>query len=294
MGYNEKNNKKNTLISIAVTTCLLAIIVILIILLIRKQPEPPAPQPSASATQQPGTSTPEITPTPETTPAGSSATPAPPTPAEYDYSRPVPERAPVDLEYFNDAVFIGDSRMEDFASFSGIAKYATFYTHIGMTVNHLITDDPGKIIRFKVGGENLTLEETLRKQNDFSKVYIMLGYNELGWPYPSEFIKYYVKVLDLIKAANPDVKIYVECVIPVARTITGYGVDPTIENNQNIAVFNQHIREMCEAQKVYYVNVQEALVDEEGYLPDGAASDGIHMRKEYCIKWLEYIRSHTV
>ena len=143
-------------------------------------------------------------------------------------------------------------------------------------------------------GESLTLEETLRKYNDFSKVYIMLGYNELGWPYPEEFIKYYAKVLDIIKEANPAADIYVECVIPVARTITGSGDDPETENNENIARFNRYIREMCKEQKVYFLNVQEALVDSEGYLPDGAASDGIHMKKEYCIKWLDYIRCHVV
>ena len=163
-----------------------------------------------------------------------------------------------------------------------------------MTVNHLITDDLSKIIRFKVNGENLTLEEALRKYNSFTKVYIMLGYNELGWPDVAQFIKYYVKVFDLIKTVNPKAEIYVECIIPVARQITGYGVDPQTENNENIAVFNRAIQEMCEAQKVYYLNVQEALVDSEGYLPDGAASDGIHMKKDYCIKWLEYIRSHIV
>ena len=150
---------------------------------------------------------------------------------EYDYSEPVKKSATVSPEYFTDAVFIGDSRMEDFASFSGIAKYATFYTHIGMTVNHLITEDSEEIIRFKVKGENLTLEEALRKYNDFSKVYIMLGYNELGWPDPESFITYYTKVLNIIKTVKPGVQIYVQCVIPVESEITGIGVDPEKDKN---------------------------------------------------------------
>ena len=310
MGYNEKNNKKNTLISVTVTSALLVIIIILIVLLIQKQlnkqdPRSSTPPNSAAVTTPPVMTPTAVPPTavpptaatssPEVSPTGTSGSVVEPTLSpEYDYSKPVPESNAVGLESFNDAIFIGDSRMEDFANFSGIAKYATFYTHIGMTVNHLITDDLSKIIRFKVNGENLTLEEALRKYNSFTKVYIMLGYNELGWPDVAQFIKYYVKVFDLIKTVNPKAEIYVECIIPVARQITGYGVDPQTENNENIAVFNRAIQEMCEAQKVYYLNVQEALVDSEGYLPDGAASDGIHMKKDYCIKWLEYIRSHIV
>lgn len=55
---------------------------------------------------------------------------------------------------------------------------------------------------------------------------------------------------------------------------------------ENVVIFHRHIYEMCEQENVCFLNVQEALVDDEGYLPGGAASDGIHMRKEYCMKWL--------
>ncbi|HBV51500.1 MAG TPA: hypothetical protein DEF06_04375 [Clostridiales bacterium] len=300
MSYNKRENKKNTVVSTVVAVVLLIVIVVLIFLLVKRQDKNNTAQPTASA-QSPGTPTaeptpsPTVSPTPEPTPTTSDfASPSPTPQSAYDYSNPVPQSEPVELEFFEDAIFIGDSRMEDFAAFSGLAKYATFYTHIGVTVNHLISENESEVIRFRVNGESLTLEETLRKYNDFSKVYIMLGYNELGWPYPEEFIKYYVKVLDIIKEANPASEIYVECVIPVARTITGSGVDPETENNENIARFNRYIREMCKEQKVYFLNVQEALVDSEGYLPDGAASDGIHMKKEYCIKWLDYIKCHVV
>ena len=300
MSYNKRENKKNTVVSTVVAVVLLIVIVVLIFLLVKRQDKNNTAQPTASA-QSPGTPTaeptpsPTVSPTPEPTPTTSDfASPSPTPQSAYDYSNPVPQSEPVELEFFEDAIFIGDSRMEDFAAFSGLAKYATFYTHIGVTVNHLISENESEVIRFRVNGESLTLEETLRKYNDFSKVYIMLGYNELGWPYPEEIIKYYVKVLDIIKEANPASEIYVECVIPVARTITGSGVDPETENNENIARFNRYIREMCKEQKVYFLNVQEALVDSEGYLPDGAASDGIHMKKEYCIKWLDYIKCHVV
>ena len=300
MSYNKRENKKNTVVSTVVAVVLLIVIVVLIFLLVKRQDKNNTAQPTASA-QSPGTPTaeptpsPTVSPTPEPTPTTSDfASPSPTPQSAYDYSNPVPQSEPVELEFFEDAIFIGDSRMEDFAAFSGLAKYATFYTHIGVTVNHLISENESEVIRFRVNGESLTLEETLRKYNDISKVYIMLGYNELGWPYPEEFIKYYVKVLDIIKEANPASEIYVECVIPVARTITGSGVDPETENNENIARFNRYIREMCKEQKVYFLNVQEALVDSEGYLPDGAASDGIHMKKEYCIKWLDYIKCHVV
>lgn len=263
---------------------------------------PPDPTPSVvSETVSPAPSvtapkTAAATPTPAATAEPVTASPTPrPTPfTGYHYPNQVAESAPVGWEYFEDAVFIGDSRMEDFALFTGMAKYARFYTHVGVSVNQILANDPERRTRFLVEGEKLTLEEALTKYDDFSKVYIMLGYNEVGWPYPSEFVKYYTAVLDLIRSIQPDVQIYVECVIPVARKISGSGVDPAYENNENIAIFNRYIYEMCEQENVCFLNVQEALADDEGYLPGGAASDGIHMGKEYCMKWLEYIKCHTV
>ena len=196
MSYNKRENKKNTVVSTVVAVVLLIVIVVLIFLLVKRQDKNNTAQPTASA-QSPGTPTaeptpsPTVSPTPEPTPTTSDfASPSPTPQSAYDYSNPVPQSEPVELEFFEDAIFIGDSRMEDFAAFSGLAKYATFYTHIGVTVNHLISENESEVIRFRVNGESLTLEETLRKYNDFSKVYIMLGYNEIGWPYPELFIKY--------------------------------------------------------------------------------------------------------
>lgn len=256
-----------------------------------EEPEMPTATPAASALPK----TASASPTPTATPVPTAA--PTPTPTPYTgcyYPNQVPEGDPVGWEYFEDAVFIGDSRMEDFAFFTGMAKYARFYTHIGVSVNQLVNPDPEQQTRFSVNGEKLTLKEALTKYNDFTKVYIMLGYNEIGWPYPEEFIKYYEQVLELIWSIRPDALIYVESVIPVARKISGSGVDPFYENNENIAIFNRNIYEMCERRNAHFLNVQEALVDEEGFLPDGAASDGIHMGKSHCMLWLEYIKSHTV
>ena len=34
--------------------------------------------------------------------------------------------------------------------------------------------------------------------------------------------------------------------------------------------------------------------DESGALPEEATVDGIHLKKDYCLKWTDYIRTHTV
>ena len=281
---------------------LVVIIIVLVVLLVKKQyggdsspsPSPdilahtPLPHTPGHVSPAPSTpkTDPEISNTPETA--------TPPSIGVYDYAKPVPQSAEVSKDSFSDAIFIGDSRMEDFGFYSGLAGKSKFYTHVGLTVNHLIQIGESKLTKFKIDGEDLTFEEAIRKNNDFSRVYIMLGYNELGWPYIDTFIKYYVDVINMIKSVQPKAEIYVECIIPVAREISGSGVDPETENNENIAIFNQAIQKMCEENKYYWLNVQEVLVDSEGYLPEGSASDGIHLKKEYCLVWYEYIATHVV
>ena len=57
----------------------------------------------------------------------------------YNYSLPVPQSEAVDETYFNDAIFIGNSRTEGFILYSGLAN-ATSYTSRGLMVNTVFTD----------------------------------------------------------------------------------------------------------------------------------------------------------
>lgn len=69
--------------------------------------------------------TPEISKVPE-------PTPVPDTPP-YEFGQPVAESGPVDEDYFDDAVFLGDSRTEGLQLYSGL-KSGDFFWHKGMTV----------------------------------------------------------------------------------------------------------------------------------------------------------------
>ena len=63
--------------------------------------------------------------------------------------------------------------------------------------------------------------------------------------------------------------------------------------NGRIDEFNGLLRELAEEKQVYYVDTGSAVASEDGSLPEGAAADGIHLNKEYCEKWLDYLKTHT-
>lgn len=205
------------------------------------------------------------------------------TAAPYEYGTPLPESQAVGSEYFDDAVFIGNSHTEGIISYSAMDN-ATVYASKGITIDAISTKP---VIKTDAG--RITIPDAL-SQSKFGKVYILLGANELGWVYPSEFIKHYAAFIESVKELQPDAKIYVQSIFPVSAEKDSEG---TVYNNSNINNFNSLIMEMAKDKEVYYLNVAEALSDEKGNLPEDCAKDGMHFGKKYYDKWFDYLKSHT-
>lgn len=196
----------------------------------------------------------------------------------------VKESSRVDKSYFDDAVFIGDSRVEGFILYNGLSN-TTSYTHKGLSVN-MVLKDP--IIN--KNGELVSIIDALKMTN-FSKVYLMMGVNELGWVYSSIFIQSYEKVISEIKKINPNATIYVQSILPVSDSLSS---KHSYIRNERIVSYNKQLLDMTSKNDVYYVNVYETMIDEFGALPEDAAYDGIHLKKGYCNKWLDYLLTHIV
>ena len=186
--------------------------------------------------------------------------------------------------YFSDAVFIGDSRVEGFHMQSGITQ-GTFLTGIGMN-----SSDIFETAYITTSSGNVTVFQAL-KNNNFKKMYIMIGTNDLGYPDFEEFRKNYTKCLAELRKLMPDAVFYVSAVpyVEESKVQTGDYV-----NNKNIDTVNQIILDICSTNNYYYLNPNEVLSDGNGALIQDATSDGIHMYPEYCAKWLDYLRTHYV
>lgn len=188
-------------------------------------------------------------------------------------------------DYFKDAVFIGNSRTEGFILNNGLTSKVTSYTHKGLTVDTIFTD---KVIN--MNGKKLAIMEAL-KETRFPKVYIMLGINETGWVYSNIFINKYAKIIDEIKKINPQCAIYIQSIIPVTEKVSR---EHQYINNSKIEEYNSLIKKMAEEKDIYYLNVQESVINQNGALPEDAATDGIHLNRKYCEKWFEYLKEHTI
>ncbi len=240
-----------------------------------------APETPAAETPAPETPSPEPEPTP-----GSGSNVADGTAADVgaNLSVTVPEGEPVGDEYFDDAVFVGDSRTEGLRMYSGLTN-ARFFSGVGLSVDRVFTD---QIVN--LNGQYLTVADALRAA-DYGKVYIMLGMNELGWVYESVYADYYAQIIDIIRETHPDAVIYVQSILPVSQWKDGSN---EVYTNANVVRLQKALCEICEEKGVYYLNVAEAVQDENGFLPGDATPDGMHLTAEYCKIWMEYLRTHTV
>ena len=234
---------------------------------------------------------------PESSSAGSSAPPAATTtpPATTTTTEPATTTATfaggttaigsgqVADSYFDDAAFIGDSRTQGLQLYTGLPN-ATFYATQGLMVDTFFSK---KFV--KAGGGKITIPDAMKNQT-FKKVYIMLGVNELGWAYEKVFIQKYGEVVDKVKELQPDAKIYVQSILPVTKAKSD---GDAIYNNTKISRYNELIEQMCREKGVTYLHVADAVGLDNGALPAGSATDGVHLNREYCYKWLDYLKTPT-
>lgn len=212
----------------------------------------------------------------------------PPEPAVpvYDYSQPVPESEAVNMHYFDDAVFIGNSRTQGLILYNAMSSCISFATK-GLSLSNVYTTTvtpPG-------AKSAMPMMDALQSVN-CGKIYVMLGMNELSWPSSEKFQTGYLELIQKLKAAKPNTAIYIQSVLPLTKTKeTAHPKEFTMAR---VNEYNTMLRKIALDEKVYYVDVSSGMIDSTGYLPESAATDGIHLTPEYCKLWLQYLQNHVV
>lgn len=193
----------------------------------------------------------------------------------------------VDDSYFDDALFIGDSRMVGLSQYcQDIDARATFYAKKSLSIYN-IRDD--KWIETE-DGEEISLAEAL-ETNHFSKIYIMVGINELGRGDENDFRQAYQDVINQIQSAEPDAYIFINSIMHVSKE---KNETDELYNNTNINLRNDAIKSLEDKQNIFYLNINEAVDDEEGNLDAETTTDGVHLKGACYEPWHEYLLSHGV
>lgn len=187
-----------------------------------------------------------------------------------------------DTSYFDDALFIGDSRTVGLSEYGDLGN-AEVVADSGMNVHEIF--DKRFVTR---SGEKKSLEEIL-SEGQFGKIYLMLGINELGYDFDYTVAKY-GKLVETLREAQPDALIFLQANLHVTARKSA---SSDIYNNENIDRFNQAVRQMADNRKLFYLDVNELFDDEKGNLSEAFTADSAHVLGKYYADWVEWILAHA-
>jgi|GEM_PF-1655227 len=192
----------------------------------------------------------------------------------------------VNEDYFDDALFIGDSRQQGFGMYSGLENI-TCYAQKSFTSSMIATkplvDTPfGKI----------TLVDALAiEQHKYKKVYIMFGLNDMASISIEDMDRYFYNLIDYVKLTQPSATVYLESIIHVSAVEER---QKPIFSNDKIDERNKHLKKIAKKEGIVYLNLNEIFTDENNCLFADAASDGVHLKAQYIEQWKEFLMKHAV
>lgn len=193
-----------------------------------------------------------------------------------------PEFVQVDESYFQDALFIGDSRTVGLARHGGLGE-ADVFADEGLTVFRLFQAK----VEYEEGKK--TLEEVLAGKS-YGKIYIMLGINELGYRM-ERAVEKYGEVLTDIRQLQPDALIFLQANLHVTKDFSQK--DKTF-TNPKINEINTAIAQMADGWTCFYMDVNELFDDGEGNLDATYASDELHIQVKYYPLWVQWLLSKGI
>lgn len=209
----------------------------------------------------------------------------------------VAESGKVDASYFDDAAFVGDSvslKLSYYAAATGALGNAQFFTAGSLGAANSLWVVSDESVHPSYQGTKMLVEDCVA-YSGASKVYIMLGMNDIGLYGIEDTITNYEELINRIKTKSPDVQIIVQSMTPMTATSPISGEDL---NNDNIKIYNSRLSELCEKNGWNFVDVASVMYDADGISlnPDFCSDPevmGLHFTEAGCAEWIEYLSTHT-
>lgn len=193
----------------------------------------------------------------------------------------------VDDSYFDDAVFIGDSRTVGMYEYGGLEETSTFYASTGLTIYKMFDS---AIVSVPGQKKKITVEEAL-SEKQFTKIYLMIGINEMGTGTVESFMKAYSEAVQHLRELQPDAVIYLQAIMKVTTERSEQG---DYINNEGIEARNAEIAKLADDQKIFFLDVNPEICDETGGMVASYTYDGVHLKAQYIPIWLDYLKAHAV
>ena len=250
-------------------------------------PDTQAPDTHAPDTQAPDTTA--STQAPTEPPVSTEAPTEPPVTTEKPTEPPTeaptepagPEMTEVDESYFEDALFIGDSRTDGLCLYCPVG-HAKHYSGTSMTIFKIMDTTDEAYGYYGVRG--------LLQGMQFGKIYIMFGINEAGYD-TDAFANKYRSVIEEIRSYQPNALIYIQSILYVTQK---HEANNPVFASSGLKEKNAKLKEIANGKDIFYLEVNDALNDGTDHLPSDYTGDGVHLKASYYHLWKEYLLAHAV
>lgn len=195
--------------------------------------------------------------------------------------------------YFDDSVFVGDSIMLGFRNYA-MKRQDTFLSRMSFlaagsfSANNALWDVDDKSVHPVYQGQQRQVWESISLMGS-KKAFLMLGMNDLNITGLEGSREKYEELIGKIKEKNPDTEIII-----MSMTYVLKGKETGKLQNDTIREFNGMLQAMAEENGWGFVDVAEALADENGDLAEEYCSDGFaHQNPEAYDVWVSVLRKYA-
>ena len=180
---------------------------------------------------------------------------------------------PVDATYFSDALFIGDSRTVGLCEYGSLKGTAAFLAKESVNVYNVLDKELWYTDHDEEAWDS-TVEDALSKEQ-YGKIYVALGVNELGIGTTYMYYEKYRELLELIREYQPDALIFIQGIMHVSYEKSS---SDSCRNNTVIYQRNCAISTLANGRDIFYIDMNPYVCDENGDLYDDLSGDGIHLK----------------
>lgn len=212
-------------------------------------------------------------------------------------SNPNAPSVTVGENFFDDAVFIGDSvslklkyySMKQRKAGKNALGEAQFLVSGNLGSGNSLMPVTSDSVHPTFQGQKMPLDESV-SESGANKVFLMLGMNDIGLYGVDKAMENLNTLIEKIRAKSPQAVIYLQSVTPMLK-----GSEKSKLNNTTINEYNGRLATYCNTKGYTYVDVASKMKDREGYLRADYCSDpesmGIHFTDLACAVWVDFLNT---
>lgn len=282
MGSNNNNRNKGELgrsVQVLLGIMILSVLIVITVMIIKTISDEGTDiisMPSEQTTTSSQETTQETTTTETTTTTTTSTAPSS---EDTSSTSSVPDPV-VDLSFFDDAVFVGDSITYGLSSYGKLDVHKVLAAQ-GMNISKINTS---KIATADYG--NITILDAIQRIQP-KKVYIMIGSNGIAWLSLDYMVENYRTFVADVLTADPECDIHIISIPPVSAS---WEFEPSPIVNSDVDSYNSKLKEMANELGVDYIDFNSILKDDSGNIKsEYVEGDGMHFKGATYDLMLKYV-----